>query len=55
MIYKVTMVRVYETVIEVEANSADEAVIKAQSDDSRYSEEMEQCGVSEEYYEVSEG
>jgi hypothetical protein len=54
MIYKVTMVRVYETVLEVEASSADEALIKAQSDDSRYNEEMEQCGVSDEYYEVAE-
>jgi hypothetical protein len=53
MIYKVTMVRVYETVIEVEARNADDAIRIVQADDTRYNEEMEQCGVSDEYYKVA--
>lgn len=51
MVFQVLMVRTYETVLTYEANSLEEDIKLAMADESRYSVELEQCCVVDEYYE----
>jgi hypothetical protein len=50
MEFNVTMIRKYETLLVVDAESEAEAIEKAQSLSGRYDVELEQCCVTEEDY-----
>ena len=50
--YNVKMTRVYETIIEVKANSEPEALALAEKKNNKFELEMEQCNVSFEKYEI---
>ena len=47
---EVIMVRTYETKLVYEADSFEEAVKMAMADEGRYAVELEQCCVTEEYF-----